>query len=584
MQSQVTVNRYHHTLSGTASDQQVGQPGSDAGKIANQALMRLSAKNDELLATEEMLRVQIVEYQICRQLLKESDERFRALHEASFGGIFVHDDGIILECNQGLSEITGYSMRELIGMNAIELVPQEHRFEMNENIRNNSTDSYEIEGVRKDGSRYHLKIRGKSISYNGGTARVSDFRDITERKRAEDERSKMEQQLHHAQKLESLGLLAGGIAHDFNNILTLILGHCFLARESAESKENSQKRFDSIENAANRAADLCRLMLTYAGKSTLEQTRINLRRLVDENVMMLQSAIRKNVAFELELEPDIPLITGDIAQIQQIIMNLIINAADAIGKHNNGTIRLSLSQSVIAARFEQFDYSGACIPHGEYCCLEVSDTGCGMDETAQKRIFEPFFTTKPAGRGLGMSAVLGIIKAHKGALHLSSEPGVGTTFTLFFPLPAAQASAAGITQEETDRFAWLSGTVLLVEDEEVLRVIGTEILQLMGFSVVTAANGRDALEIYARRQSEINVVLLDLIMPVMGGSEVYQALRTLSPTVPVIICSGYDKKELENRIMLDENTRFLQKPYKTSDLRGLLAEILLTVDSIGESS
>jgi signal transduction histidine kinase/CheY-like chemotaxis protein len=398
------------------------------------------------------------------------------------------------------------------------------------------------------------------------------FLDITERRQAETEHQQLEHQFNQAQKLESLGVLAGGIAHDFNNILTVILGHCYMAKEYLDSEEKYIAAFLKVETAANRAADLCRQMLSYAGKSPMEQTRVNLWLLVDEVVKMLQAAIKKNVAIELDLNCVVPEIKGDAGQIQQIIMNLIINAAEAIAD-NNGAIRVALTRILVTVDQRETDAFGTYIQPGAYICLDVTDTGCGMDEETQTRIFEPFYTTKLSGRGLGMSAIHGIIKSHRGMLQLTSKPGVGTTFKVFFPVPLSSdhsetASPASIPNEETN------GTILLVEDEELLRVMGETLLEAMGFVSLTASNGSEALEIYRERGSEIDVILLDLIMPVLGGIETYHELRKISPAVPIIICSGYGVESVVDALENDPNAGFVHKPYKPEELRGLMVRMM----------
>jgi len=532
----------------------------------------LRVQNDDLQATEEMLRVQISEYEASQKLLKESYERFRALHEASFGGVFVHENGVILECNQGLSEMTGYSVEELIGMQSIQLIPEEYQEEVAIKIREGFSELYEVEGIRKDGTRYHVRIRGKSIFYMGRSVRVTDMRDITDRKRAEEEHKQLEHKFHQAQKLESLGVLAGGIAHDFNNILTVIMGHCYMAREDMIPEHQFKAAFQKIETAGSRAKDLCRQMLTYAGKSPMEQTQFNLWLLVDEVVKMLQAAIKKNVTIMLDLKCDVPEINGDTGQIQQIIMNFIINSVEAIGDVN-GKIRVVLTNMVFEKDGTETDTFGTVIKAGAYACLEVSDTGCGMDEATQKLIFEPFFTTKSTGRGLGMSAIHGIIKSHGGALQLTSKPGVGTTFKVFFPIPPASDYAA-TSLKTTVLIEDASGTILLVEDEELLRVMGKELLGALGFTTMTASNGSEALEIYRERGSEIDVILLDLVMPVMGGIETYQELRRISQIVPIIICSGFGVESIENVIENDPHAGFMHKPYNPGELRDMLVRMM----------
>lgn len=268
------------------------------------------------------------------------------------------------------------------------------------------------------------------------TACVHVARDITERKRAEEEHQRLEQQFQQTQKLESLGVLAGGIAHDFNNILTIILGHCYISRENIDSGMSHSDHIRLIEAAANRAADLCRQMLAYAGKSEHVKIRMNLWLTVDEIVKILLSAFGENIKIDLRLNTDVPAIVGDGSQIQQIIMNLITNAAEAIGDAP-GTVTVRLHRSTVEAGGDESDFAGESIRPGQYACIEVSDTGSGMDEETLKRIFEPFYTTKFTGRGLGMSAVLGIVGSHDGAIQLSSTLNAGTTIKVYFPLPDA---------------------------------------------------------------------------------------------------------------------------------------------------
>lgn len=405
------------------------------------------------------------------------------------------------------------------------------------------------------------------------TASVHVARDVTERKKAEEERRKMEQKYQQTQKLESLGVLAGGIAHDFNNILTIILGHCHIINNGIDSGIDQKSHVRQIEKAAGRAADLCRQMLTYAGKNSLVQMRINIGLLVGENVKMLQSALQKNITINLDLTHDMPEIMGDHTQIQQVVMNLIINAAEAIGD-KNGTVTIHLKKIIIEADRENRDFFGNSIPPGAYACLEVSDNGCGMDVETQKRIFEPFYTTKFTGRGLGMSAVLGIIKSHDGVLQLFSAPDVGTTFKIYFPVLGAPDFFVTQPVSAFAPPAKGSGTILLVDDEESLRLIGSALLKAMGFSVVTAMNGRESLEIYREMGGRIDLILLDLLMPEMGGIDAYLQLREISSSIPIVICSGYAVEEILESINTDAHADVIQKPYKPDQLRETLMKFL----------
>ena len=405
------------------------------------------------------------------------------------------------------------------------------------------------------------------------TGSVHIARDVTEHKRAEEERLQLAEQSQHTQKLESLGVLAGGIAHDFNNILTIILGHCYMVKENCDNGISDKERVQLIETAGNRAAILCRQMLAYAGQSPQIQTRVNLWQLVDDVVNMLQSAIKKNIIVEIDLNRDVPELIGDSGQIQQVVMNLIINAAEAIGD-KNGTINVALKKAIIQTGQTDTDFIGKAIPAQSYASLEVSDTGCGIDDEMKKRVFEPFFTTKFTGRGLGMSAVLGIVKAHDASLQLFSTPDVGTTFKVLFPLSAVPtvvdvAPSAGSFHVKNN-----SGTILLVDDEESLRTIGTELLGVMGFSSITATNGLEAVEIYRKQGNKIDLILLDMLMPVMGGLEAYRILREISPLIPIVICSGYNSEEIMVEIDDDKHASIIQKPYVLDLLQNTLMMLL----------
>lgn len=395
-------------------------------------------------------------------------------------------------------------------------------------------------------------------------------RDITEKKNEMEERRKLEEQFQQTQKLESLGVLAGGIAHDFNNILTIILGYCYLSVMDDELNPEQRSRMQQIETASNRAADLCRQMLAYAGKNQLVQTRFELCTLLDELVKMLKSGIGKNIRIEMDLKHDVPEIKGDISQIQQIVMNLIINAAEAIGDAD-GTINVSLSKTWIGSETDCF---GNFIMAGDYVRLEVSDNGCGMDEETRKRVFEPFFTTKFAGRGLGMSAILGIIKAHGGALKLSSEPGVGTTFICYFPLKATDDSKCYFTQSHERLHSNFAGNVLIVDDEAPLIEIGRSIMDSIGFKTFVALNGDDALTLYNEHQNTIRLVILDWAMPGMRGVEVYRKLREVNPALPVLFCSGCAAEEILFHTSGDDHAGLIQKPYNTDQLCTAILRLL----------
>ena len=390
------------------------------------------------------------------------------------------------------------------------------------------------------------------------------------RKRFEAENSALEQQLQQSRKLESLGVLSGGIAHDFNNILAIILGNCNLARRSSDAVERC---LTTIEKAVERAALLCRQMLAYAGKAPFEQGLVKMTTLVSEMAEIFKSSIPRNVQLKLDCPTDIPLITGDVSQLNQMVMNLFLNALEAIG-NAQGEIRISLAITKIKDVTTDKDHLGKSIMPGRYVCLEVTDTGCGMDEECMQRIFEPFYTTKFSGRGLGMSETLGFIKAHKGALQLSSHLGQGTTFKVYLPAHIDESAKDEFFQQAAP-VAWTgSGTILLVEDEEIIRCMASAMLEELGFTVIEAANGKEALELFQKNAADITLIVTDIGMPQMDGYELVHELKKLKEKLPIIVSSGFGDSVVTSRMPLGVFAALLNKPYRFEKLRDAVKGVL----------
>ena len=390
-----------------------------------------------------------------------------------------------------------------------------------------------------------------------------------ERRQAEEEKLLLQQQFQQAQKMESLGVLAGGIAHDFNNILAIIMGYCSLVKMDLETTEEYIPR---IETAAQRAAALCRQMLTYAGKAQSVLAQVDMKEVVDELVTMLKATTSQNVSIRTDLPSVMPKIYGDASQLRQVVMNLIINASEAIGE-DQGVIQVSLVQAEIKTGQSDKDHNGRIIPAGHYICLEVTDSGCGMSDEIRDRIFEPFYTTKFTGRGLGMSALLGIIKAHKGALQLSSEPGKGSTFKVYLPAQINDAEEGSL--QKAAHAPWKgSGTILLAEDDEHIMFIANAILKAMGFTVIGAVNGKEALEIYLNNAAEISFVITDMGMPVMDGYELFRELKKITPELPIIISSGFGDSDVTSKIPRGEIAGLINKPYSPDQLREVLKGVV----------
>ena len=392
-----------------------------------------------------------------------------------------------------------------------------------------------------------------------------------ERRASEDARLQLERQMQHAQKLESLGVLAGGIAHDFNNLLTAMLGHMNVAQMKLAPESPARPHLESLEQIIHRAADLTRQMLAYSGKGRFVVRSYDLNHVVQEVTHLLEVSIPKKIALRFDLAPSLPTVEADAAQIQQVIMNLVTNAADAIGDRE-GTIRLTTKTLLLDRSYLDQVFQGQNLSPGTYVTLEVSDTGCGMAPEVLARIFEPFFTTKVAGRGLGLSATMGILKGHRAGMRIYSEPGRGTTFKLLFP--TSEAEPVEQTEWSTPPALDRRATVLLVDDEEMIREAVTAVLGSLGLTVLTAVDGVEAVEIIQTSGDTIDLVLMDLTMPRMDGREAFQAIRKLQPEMPVILSSGYNELESVQDFTGHGLAAFLQKPYTLRALEQAVLEVL----------
>ncbi|RYD84874.1 MAG: PAS domain S-box protein [Verrucomicrobiaceae bacterium] len=432
--------------------------------------------------------------------------------------------------------------------------------------------------LTKTGEIVHSEWHNSALRNPNGevVAILSLIEDITERVQAEAERAAMERKLQEAQKLESLGVLAGGIAHDFNNLLTAILGHASLAAGAVSAMPHDEGLLESltqIESAALRAAELCNQMLAYSGKGQFFLQELDLNTLLSSTTELLRVSISKKATLNFSLAPGLPRILGDATQIRQVFMNLIINASEAIDGHNGMIDIRTMKKRLGAEDLQKCQLSDA--TPGEFTCLEVSDTGTGMSPEVISRIFDPFFTTKFTGRGLGLAAVMGIVRSHSGALSVSSMPGCGTSFSVYFP--ALGSDSVPFPPEVSERqAAWKgSGTVLVIDDEESVRKTLRRMLELLGFNVLTAPEGASGLaQLSAPENDDIRLVMLDLVMPQLDGQETYRILREINPDVPVLLISGYTESEITRRFGDQEVKTFLQKPFQFTVLRERLREIL----------
>jgi nitrogen-specific signal transduction histidine kinase/CheY-like chemotaxis protein len=393
---------------------------------------------------------------------------------------------------------------------------------------------------------------------------VGTHTDITPRREAELDRAQLQDQLLQAQKLEGIGVLAGGIAHDFNNLLVGILGNASLAEGDLPPDSPAAPLVSEIRSAAVRAADLTRQLLAYAGKGRFVVEPVHVNGIVEEMAALLRSVISKRAVLRTELRDELPAVEADATQLRQIVMNLITNASDALGK-GPGVITLTTRMLPVDARFLRDAVGGPQLPPGTYVAIEVEDSGEGMDEATRARIFDPFFTTKFTGRGLGLAATLGIIRSHRGAIRVASAPGVGTTVQIVLPALGAAAPTAPGALLRPD--AWYGhGDVLLADDEPAVRGVAKRALERLGFTVVESPDGQDAVDRVTAEPERWRLVVLDLTMPRLAGDQALLAIRAIRPDVPAILYSGYSADELGQGLSERDRVTFLQKPFTMSTL------------------
>ncbi len=529
----------------------------------SKAFNRMAAKiNDYQLELEEKVAARTAELARLKVAIDQSQEI-----------VMITDRDTVIEyVNPAFERISGYSAGEAIGCRANLVksgkMSQAFYVEMWDTILSGRSWQANFINRNRQGEIYEVAQAISPITSETGsiTGFVSVQRDIT------DEREK-QQQMEHSQRLESLGVLAGGIAHDFNNLLTAILGNAGLAQRKIDAGSPVAPLLNHIVQASEQAADLCKQMLAYSGKGRFVVEKVNLNQLVNEILKLLRVSIGKKVRLHTDLGESLPDIAADRAQMQQVIMNLVINASEAIGDEN-GNIAIHTSVMSADESYLKSTYITEPLPAGDYVYFEVSDDGCGMDEGVQEKLFDPFFTTKFTGRGLGMSAILGIVRGHSGAIKIYSEPGRGTTFKLLFPVAsetAEQPTTAALVSESK----WIaSGKVLVVDDEEHIRRTASLMLREIGFEVVCAEDGAQGVELFRQQHGEIDIVLLDMTMPVMDGKTAFRELRRIDPAVRVILSSGYNEQDATSHFAGKGLAGFIQKPYRMEMLRRKLQEIL----------
>ncbi|MBI3132685.1 MAG: PAS domain S-box protein [Acidobacteria bacterium] len=479
--------------------------------------------------------------------------------------------GRITSVNDKFCAISKYSREELLG--------QDHRIINSGHhpkaffkalwgtIRSGKVWKGEIKNRAKDGSHYwvdttivpFLDAEGRPVQF------IAIRADITQRKEAEEA-------LRQSQKLESLGVLAGGIAHDFNNLLTSILGNANIASLTLPPESPARPFFSHIEGATLKAADLTRQLLAYAGKGQFVLTDVDLNRLVEEIAQLLAVSISKKAVIRFDLAQGMPKVRGDASQMQQLAMNLVTNASEAIGDVKSGIITIRTGVQQVDTAYAALLAPTLPLAPGLYVTLEVSDTGCGMPPEVLGRIFDPFFTTKFTGRGLGLSAMLGILRSHHGSLKVYTEPGKGSSFKVLLPVQDEGSEEAEILN--SNKSQGLIGTLLVVEDESDVRAMARAMAQSLGLTVMEAADGREGVTLFEQHHGRLAAVLMDLTMPHMDGREAFMCMQALDPEVPIVLSSGYSEQQAVSDFLGRGLAGFLPKPYLRSNFEEVLRKAI----------
>ncbi len=542
---------------------------------------RVAKRTSELATLNKELLIEVNNRKKIEKALKENEDRLSFILDNVTDAIFtLNDKGRFVFMSPSVHTLFALNRKEIEQGSFIECLSAEFQQSVQQSLDKVIRGGEEIARLEysvpgEDNTLYwHATTLTREINQQGTIVLIGVAKDITQQKEAEEERKKLEEQIRNAAKLESLGVLAGGIAHDFNNLLTAIMGNCGLAKMQVPQTSRTSTHLVKIEKASLKAAELCQQLLAYSGKGKFVVQAINLNDVIREMMHLLNVSISKKVSIHLQFNESLPYIKADVAQMQQVIMNVITNASEAIGDQTGSIV---VKTDVIDLDREGLSayYMGERLDEGRYILIEVTDSGSGMDEETMEKIFDPFFTTKFTGRGLGLAAVLGILRSHEASVKISSRPGDGTTFSFIFPPHKLSENEEKAPVKEASDATWHGrGTVLLVDDDDSIREVGRQTLEQAGLKVITAGDGEEAVHIYQSRKNDIKLVLMDMTMPSLNGREAFIKMREINKNVKVILSSGYSEQEATERINERGLLGFLQKPYKPRDLIDKIKNIL----------
>ncbi len=507
------------------------------------------------------------------EALRVSEARYRALFEASPLPMWVFDDESLrfAAVNQAAVDHYGYSREEFARMTIADLYAPEDRLELHRHLANAAERPFEQiwRHLKKDGTVIQVAVIARDLEFANRPARIVLAHDVTQRVRTEEALRKTEEQLRQAQKLEAIGSLAGGIAHDFNNLLSVILSYASLLTDGMKPGDPSASDVEEIQRAAQRAAEMTRHLLAFGRKQMLSPRVLDLNQSLAGMEKMLRRLVGESVELSFELAPALGRVMADPSQIEQVVMNLVVNARDAMP--DGGTVTLETSNVKLDAAYAEAHVG---VSPGVYVMLAVTDTGTGMDRQTMARIFEPFFTTKELGKGtgLGLSTVFGIVKQSGGHIWVYSEVGRGTTFKVYLPL--SERAEGSVPESMPPTSIHGTETILLVEDDEQLRALTHRILRRNGYEVIDAQNGGEALMASEQHAGKIHLLLTDVVMPRMSGRHIANRLATLRPDMRVLFMSGYTESAVVQHGVLDPGIAFLPKPITPETLLRKVREVL----------
>ncbi|MBF0232689.1 MAG: transporter substrate-binding domain-containing protein [Desulfamplus sp.] len=534
--------------------------------VWNRSLKRLvDQRTEKLVRQTEDLKNEVEWRKQAEESLKESEERFRSLSDGSMEALFFTKDGFCIEANNAAAEIFGYqSPSEFIGRFGTDIIAPESHEIVKKHMLKNNFNPYEAVGIRRNGQKFPISIRAKSMSYKDkGVVRVTSITDITERK-------SLEAQLIQAQKMESVGRLAGGVAHDFNNMLGVILGHTELALLKAEEDNDLISDLKEIQNAAKRSANLTKQLLAFARKEIISPKKLDLSDTVESMLNMLRRLIGEDIDLVWKPSSHLWPVKMDPSQIDQILANLCVNARDAI----DGVGKLTIETGIKTFDEEYCKEHAGFIP-GDFVMLAVSDNGCGMEKDTLANLFEPFFTTKEVGKGtgLGLATIYGIVKQNNGFINVYSEPGLGSTFKIYLPRLVAKEDT---DKEVPEKKAAAGGseTILLVEDEPMILDMTTTMLEMSGYTVLAAASPDEAIRLAKDHTGKIHLLMSDVVMPEMNGRDLAGQINDLYPDIRLLFMSGYTSNVIAHHGILDDGVEFMQKPFSMADMSAKVRELL----------